>query len=241
MHNGLASGRAARKDGRAAAPLRYVGWRSLVNAGLALAGLILCILGPAASAAGGAAAEATIRILALGDSLTAGYGLPAEDSFPAKLQAALRARGVPAEVINAGVSGDTTAGGRARLDWSLASKPRFAIVELGANDGLRGIAPEETRANLDAILARFGKAGVGVLLAGMYAPPNLGREYGGAFNRIFPELARAHGAALYPFFLEGVAARPALLQSDGLHPNAKGVEVIVGRMVAAVERLLAGD
>src|SRR5690606_38710472 len=135
------------------------------------------------------AAGDPIRILALGDSLTAGYGLPADRAFPVRLQAALEARGIMAVIDNAGVSGDTTAGGLARLDWALAgSKPQLAIVELGANDGLRGLDPADTRANLDAILTKLKAAGVRVLLAGMYAPPNLGRDYGREFNAIYPEL-----------------------------------------------------
>lgn len=227
-------GRAARTSG--ASLLRYVGRRGLFNAVAVTIALVALML----MFGGAARAEEGVRILALGDSLTAGYGLSAEDSFPARLQAALRERGAPAQVINAGVSGDTSAGGRARLDWVLASaKPAFAIVELGANDGLRGLAPGETRANLEAILTRLETAGVGVLIAGMIAPPNLGREYGGAFNRIFPELAQAHNVALYPFFLDGVATRTGLLQPDGLHPNARGVHEIVRRMMPAVLRLIA--
>ena len=231
--------RSGEKSTRGAGLLRYVGRRILFNAavaGIALLALTLAFGAPAARA------EGPVRILALGDSLTAGYGLAIEESFPARLQAALRDRGARVELINAGVSGDTSAGGRARLDWVLASaKPTHAIVELGANDGLRGLAPAETRANLDAILTRLKAAGVGVLIAGMLAPPNLGREYGDAYNRVFPELARAHGVALYPFFLDGVAARAELLLADGMHPNAKGVREIVRRMTPAVARLIAAD
>lgn len=245
--NASARHRTARWAG--AARLRYMGRLiknltdiRLFNAVAATIALLAALLAVAPAFGGAARAEGTIRILALGDSLTAGYGLAAEDSFPARLQAALRDRGAPAEVIDAGVSGDTSAGGRARLDWVLASaKPAFAIVELGANDGLRGLAPAETRANLEAILTRLKAAGVGVLIAGMIAPPNLGREYGDAFNRVFPELARAHDAALYPFFLDGVAARAELLQADGLHPNARGVREIVRRMAPAVARLIAAE
>ncbi|MCP5367463.1 MAG: arylesterase [Hyphomicrobiales bacterium] len=193
-------------------------------------------------APGPAAAAETRRILALGDSLTAGYGLPRAESFPARLEAALRAQGLDVVVVNAGVSGDTTAGGRARLDWALASAgdggPDAVIVALGGNDGLRGLPPTETRANLDAILARLGQKGLPVLLAGMLAPPNLGAEYGDEFKALYPDLAARHGAILYPFFLDGVAADPALNQDDGIHPNARGVDVIVGRMVPAVRRLL---
>jgi acyl-CoA thioesterase-1 len=186
-----------------------------------------------------AAAERPARVLVLGDSLTSGYGLDdADAAFPARLQAALAARGRVVTVVNAGVAGDTTAGGRSRLDWALADRPDAVIVELGANDGLRGIAPAATRANLDAILARLKAMGVHVLLAGMLAPPNMGREYGHAFNGMFPALAEKHGVAFYPFFLDGVAARPALNQPDGIHPNRRGVAEIVDRMLPHVLRLL---
>ncbi len=178
-----------------------------------------------------AAGADPVRILAFGDSLTAGYGLPEAEGFPAQLEAALAAAGVEAEVINGGVSGDTTAGGLARLDWALADDPDVVILELGANDGLRGLRPAETRANLDAILTRLGEEGIAVLLAGMLAPPNLGREFGEAFNAMFPALAEEHGVAFYPFFLDGVATDPALNQPDGIHPNAAGVAVIVERIL----------
>ena len=185
-----------------------------------------------------AAADMAPRLLVLGDSLTAGYGLKAEESFPAKLQAALRQRGIEIDVVDSGVSGDTTAGGRARLGWAMAEPPRWAIVELGANDGLRGIPPKETEANLDAILMELRRRRISVLLAGMLAPPNLGREYGQAFNAVFPRLAKVHNAALYPFFLDGVAGQRALNQDDGIHPNAKGVDVIVERILPHVLKLV---
>ena len=181
---------------------------------------------------------ATIRILALGDSLTAGYGLAAEAAFPARLEQALRAEGRDVRVINAGVSGDTTAGGLARLDWSLADKPDFAIVELGANDGLRGLDPKLTQANLDAILTRLEQRGIPVLLTGMLAPPNYGRDFETAFKSVFTALAARHKVVFYPFFLEGIAGDAKLNQPDGLHPTAKGVEVIVSRILPAVRRLL---
>lgn len=171
------------------------------------------------------------RILALGDSLTAGYGLPTEEGFTEQLEAALLDAGVKARVVNGGVSGDTSAGGLARVDWLLAEKPAVVIVELGANDALRGLEPAETRRNIDALVAKVKKYGARVVLTGMMAPPNLGREYAAEFNRIFPEIAKEHKVALYPFFLDGVAANPALNQSDGIHPNAKGVTVIVERML----------
>ncbi len=200
---------------------------ALVNVAVALA-----VFGP-----GVAAAEPT-RILALGDSLTAGYGLERTDSFPVQLQRALNRQGIDAVVSNAGVSGDTSAGGRARLAWVLAEKPALAIIELGANDGLRGLDPETTFANLDAILGQLREAGVAVLLTGMQAPPNLGRDYGRAFADLYPRLAAKHGVVLYPFFLDGVAADPALNQDDAIHPNAMGVAVIVKRIVPYVKRVM---
>lgn len=193
-----------------------------------------------AFAAAGAATAAPARLLLLGDSLTAGYGLPAADSFPAQLEAALAKAGIAAEVINGGVSGDTTAGGLARLDWALADDPDVVILELGANDGLRGLDPAATRANLDAILSRLAAKDIAVLLVGMLAPPNLGPEFGKAFNAIFPSLAKAHDVAFYPFFLDGVATDPALNQPDGIHPNAAGVAVIVEGLLPHLLAVLDG-
>lgn len=178
-------------------------------------------------------------VLALGDSLTAGYGLPPGKSFPDQLESALRAEGTNAKVINGGVSGDTSAGGLARLDWLLEERPDLVIVELGANDGLRGLDPASTRDNLDLILARIAESGAHVLLAGMLAPPNLGDEYGREFNAIYPALAKKYGTAFYPFFLEGVAMDPALNQQDGIHPSAEGVAVIVRKMLPTVTGALA--
>lgn len=189
----------------------------------------------------GANAHAQVKILALGDSLTAGFGLPKGEAFPARLEAALRARGVEARVLDGGVSGDTSAGGLARLDWSLAADPDFAIVELGANDALRGLDPAATEKNLDAILARLKARRVPVLLAGMLAPPNLGEEYGRRFNAIYPRLAERHDVALYPFFLDGVALQASLNQGDGIHPNARGVATIVDRITPYVMRLVSGE
>lgn len=180
----------------------------------------------------------TTRILALGDSLTAGYNLPAEDAFPVKLEKALRAQGYDVSVANAGVSGDTAAGGRARLDWALADKPDIAIVELGANDALRGLDPKETYGNLDMILDRLKQGGVKVLLAGMHAPRNMGKDYGDEFRSVYMRLKDKHNVAFYPFFLDGVAMRPELNLADGLHPNGKGVDVIVERILPYVKELL---
>jgi acyl-CoA thioesterase-1 len=190
-----------------------------------------------AATPGVVAAEFTL--LVLGDSLVAGYGLERRDAFPTKLEAALGRDGLAIRVVNAGVSGDTSAGGRARLAWAFADRPDAMIVELGANDGLRGLAPAQTFANLDAILAEAGREGIAVLLAGMRAPPNLGREYAAEFDAIYPRLAARHGVDLYPFFLAGVAARRALNQADGIHPNAAGVDEIVRRMLPAVRALIA--
>ena len=184
-------------------------------------------------------AGAEIRILGLGDSLMAGYGLPPGDGFPDQLQAALQADGVAAIVTNAGVSGDTSAGGRARLDWALSSDPDVVILELGANDGMRGLEPAETKRNLDAILTTLGEKGLPVLLAGMLAPPNLGREYGAEFEALFRDLAEKHGALFYPFFLDGVVGDPALNQQDGIHPTREGVAVMVQRILPQVKDLLA--
>ncbi|MEP3115507.1 arylesterase [Nisaea sp.] len=183
-------------------------------------------------------AEAELRILGLGDSLMAGYGLPPGDSFPDQLQEVLRATGIDATVTNAGVSGDTSAGGRARLDWALASDPHAVILELGANDGLRGLEPSETRRNLDAILTVLGEKGLPVLLAGMLAPPNLGQEYGAEFEAVYRDLAEKHGVLFYPFFLDGVVGDPALNQQDGIHPTKEGVAIIVERILPKVRELI---
>jgi acyl-CoA thioesterase-1 len=185
-----------------------------------------------------AMAATEIRILAFGDSLTAGYNLPQEDAFPVKLAVALKAKGYRVQVINAGVSGDTTAGGRARLDWALEDRPDYAIVELGANDALRGLDPAQAYANLDAILASLDAHHVKILLAGMLAPPNLGSDYERAFNAIYPKLQSKWHVPLYPFFLDGVSLHPELTLADGLHPNAQGVSRIVSGILPSVEALL---
>ena len=212
--------------------MAYVTGRRRINR-WALGLALLCGL------VGATSVEAASRtLLVLGDSLGAGYGLPAAQGFTARLEAALRRRGHDIKVMNGSISGDTTAGGRARLGWALSSKPDYAIVELGGNDGLRGLDPAETRANLRAILARLGEKKVPVLLAGMMAPRNLGPEYERAFNSAYPELARQYGAVLYPFFLDGVALDPKLNQPDLIHPNARGVSIIVQRIVPFVEKLV---
>lgn len=212
-------------------PKGYGAMRRLVNALAVLAAL--CVAAQPAQAEGG------YTLLALGDSLTAGYGLPQDDAFPVQLEAALRARGHDVTIVNAGVSGDTSAGGRARLDWLLSANVDAVIVELGANDGLRGLDPAQTRENLDWILARLKARGLPALLTGMLAPPNLGKDYGAEFNAIYPGLAKQHGVVFDPFYLEGVAADPALNQDDGIHPNADGVAVIVKRIAPKVLELLA--
>lgn len=209
--------------------IENIGFRTLGAALLAFALL---------SAPAAPAAAEPVRLMAFGDSLTHGYGLAAGETFPEQLEAALRADGLDVTVINAGNSGDTTAGGRARLDWALADDPDAVIVELGANDGLRGLDPGATYDNLDAILTRLTAEGLPVLLAGMLAPPNLGREYGDAFNAVYPRLAKKHEVPLYPFFLDGVAMDPSLNQADGIHPNAEGVAAIVARIKPHVVRLL---
>jgi acyl-CoA thioesterase I len=177
-------------------------------------------------------------ILDFGDSLTAGYGLMPEQAFPARLEAWLRDHGAAARVVNAGVSGDTTTDGLARLDWALADKPDLVILALGANDALRGIDPATVRANLDKILQKVKIAGAKVLILGMLAPPNWGEAYDRAFDQIFPDLAHQYQATLYPFFLEGVAMKPDLNQPDGLHPNERGVGVLVKRIGPVVAGVL---
>jgi len=185
-----------------------------------------------------AAGQKALTLVVLGDSLSAGYRLAPGDGFPEKLAAGLKARGHLVKVINAGVSGDTTRGGLARLDWSVPSTANAVIVELGGNDALRGIDPAISRKTLDQIITRLKQSGKRVLLAGMKAPPNLGAAYGMAFNAIYPDLAGIHKIPLYPFFLEGVAADPDLNLDDGIHPNARGVDVIVSRILPSVEGLL---
>ena len=184
-------------------------------------------------------AETAPRLMVFGDSLTAGYGLPQDQAFPTQLEAALRAKGTNITVINAGVSGDTTSGGLARLNWALASNPTHVLVELGANDMLRAVEPSLTRRNLDYIVRELKARNIKVMLAGMYASPNLGRAYTDAFRSLYLDLAKKHGIALYPFFLDGVAAKQDLNQDDGIHPNARGFAVIVKRILPSIEKFLS--
>jgi acyl-CoA thioesterase-1 len=179
-----------------------------------------------------------IKMVVLGDSLSAGLGLSASSAFPARLQKSLAANGIVVEMINAGVSGDTSSGGRDRLDWSVPEGTEAVIVELGANDALRGTDPKVTRAALTDILTRLKSRKIAVLLCGMLAPPNYGSDYSARFNAIYPDLAKSFGVPLYPFFLEGVAADARLNQADGLHPTAEGVDVIVKNILPTVEAFL---
>jgi acyl-CoA thioesterase-1 len=193
--------------------------------------------------AGGARAQATqggeLRLLMLGDSITAGYGLARSEGPPARIEALLRERGRNVRVIDAGVSGDTTAGGRARIEWALADRPHAAIVALGGNDGLRGLPPAQMRANLAAILDALARRNVATLLAGMLAPPNLGAEYGREFTAVFEGLARERpDVVFYPFLLDGVAGEARLNQPDRIHPTAEGAELIARRMLPFIETLL---
>ena len=185
------------------------------------------------------AQERPVKLVVFGDSLSAGLGLPAAEAFPAKLARALKAKGLAVDVADAGVSGDTTSAGLARLDWSVPEGTDAVIVELGANDALRGVDPKITREALDKILRHLKQRGIAVLLAGMQAPRNLGPDYARGFDAIFPQLAAQQGVLLYPFFLDGVVADAKLNQRDGLHPNAEGVDVIVARILPKVEELVA--
>jgi acyl-CoA thioesterase-1 len=185
------------------------------------------------------AAGKPLKIVAVGDSLTAGLGLPAQDAFPAKLKAGLKAKGYEVTIVNAGVSGDTAAAGLERLDWSVPQDADAAIVELGANDALRGLDPALTQKALTTILDRLAAKRIPILLAGMLAPRNMGADYTAKFDRMYPALAANHPVVFYPFFLEGVAGDPHLNQGDGLHPTAAGVDAIVQRILPKVEELIA--
>jgi acyl-CoA thioesterase-1 len=199
--------------------------------------LALALWGPTALPVQ-AAVPKPITLVVLGDSLSAGFGLPADAAFPARLQKALKSNGIDVNIGNAGVSGDTSSGGRDRLDWSVPEGTEGVILELGANDALRGTDPKVTRAALSDILTRLKARGVAVLLCGMLAPPNYGSDYATSFDAIYPELAKSFGVPLYPFFLEGVAADARLNQTDGMHPTAQGVDVIVKNILPTVTAFL---
>lgn len=197
-----------------------------------LALLLLALLLPVRAVA------APLRLLTFGDSLTAGYGLPRDQGFEAQLAAALKQAGFDVAILDGGVSGDTSAGGRARIEWSLADHPDAAIVELGGNDGLRALSTTDLQANLAAVLDRLAAAHVPTLLTGMYPPPNLGADYTAAFRKVFDALSTRPGLLYDPFFLQDVALHPQLIQADGIHPNAAGVAIIVHRLLPQVQRLL---
>ena len=200
--------------------------------------LALMAAGAASAQTPAAAMPKPIKMVVLGDSLSAGFGLPASAAFPVRLQKALEAKGIAVDMINAGVSGDTTSGGRDRLDWSVPEGTEAVILELGANDALRGLDPKVARSALSDILTRLKARKIAVLLCGMVAPPNYGADYAARFNAIYPELAKSFGVPLYPFFLEGVAADAKLNQPDGLHPTAQGVDAIVKNILPSVEAFL---
>jgi len=240
-----ARSRKRRKRGETAArPVpRYGLWFPLVQSWAAVFLLALAFVLPGATMTQAQTPPSVgreIRLVALGDSLSAGYNLPASAAFPAVLQQALRQKGLSVAVANAGVSGDTAQGGLDRLDWSVPDGTDGVLLELGANDALRGFDPATTEKALDAIIARLKARGIAVLLAGMYAPRNLGPDYAARFDGLFPKLAEKHGVMLYPFFLEGIAGDRALNQPDLLHPTAEGVRVIVSRILPSVERFVAG-
>jgi acyl-CoA thioesterase I len=210
---------------------------ALIVINLLFVNLGVMMAGGATQAWGGS--QGAVRIVAFGDSLTAGYMLPPGEAFPAQLAAALKARGHNVEITNAGVSGDTTLAGLERFDWSVPDGTDAVILELGANDALRGIDPATTRKNLDEILAKLKARNIDVLLAGMSAPQNWGADYADDFKTIYKDLSAKYGALLYPFFLDGIAQKPELNLSDGLHPTGKGVAIVVERIVPSVESLLA--
>ena len=202
----------------------------------ALAAMIAPAIAPLPSAQ---AQGQPIRLVALGDSLSAGYGLPQEAAFPVVLERALKAKGYKVEVTNAGVSGDTTSGGLDRLDWSVPDGTDGVILELGANDMLRGLDPALARRNIEAIVERLKARNIPVMLAGMYASRNLGPDYVQKFDSLYPDIAKKYDLVLYPFFLDGVAGERALNLPDGMHPTAKGIEIIVERILPSVESFLA--
>jgi acyl-CoA thioesterase-1 len=220
-------------------PLAYVRrWFSDGIRGVVSVGALIAILATSVSGSAAQAQNRPLRIAAFGDSLTAGYGLPASAAFPAQLQKALAARGRTIVIENAGVSGDTAQAGLDRLDWSIGEGIDGVILELGANDALRGLDPAQTRTALEAIITRLKARNIPILLTGMLAPPNMGPAYRERFDAIFPDLAAKHGLILYPFFLDGVAGRRELNLNDGIHPTADGVKMIVDRILPTVERFL---
>ncbi len=210
--------------------------RSFVH--MLVLGMVLIATGTAFAQTSAARETKPIKMVVLGDSLSAGLGLSASSAFPARLQKSLEAKGIAVDMINAGVSGDTTSGGRDRFDWSVPEGTEAVILELGANDALRGIDPRVTRAALTDILTRLKARKIAVLLCGMVAPPNYGSDYSARFNAIYPELAKSFGVPLYPFFLDGVATDARLNQADGLHPTAEGVDIIVKNILPTVEAFL---
>lgn len=217
----------------------YGGFAAAVNSRIAaLLALVLCLAAGAAHAQSGPAQSGPVKIAVLGDSLAAGYGVKPDQAFPARLQAALQRRARNVTILNHGVSGDTTAGGVERIDWMLADKPDIVLVELGGNDALRGSDPAGTERNLDAIITKLKDAGVTVWLAGMLAPRNYGPEYAAQFDGLYKRLADKHSVPLYPFFLDGVAQDPALNQADGIHPNPKGVDIVVERILPFITKNL---
>ncbi|MEM9331533.1 MAG: arylesterase [Pseudomonadota bacterium] len=207
--------------------------KPMIYYSLFILGIVLLQIGQAQAACEGK------RMVVLGDSLVAGYGLAPGQGFPEQLSSKLQNLGVSMEVVNAGVSGDTSSGGLSRLDWSIGEDADIVVVELGANDALRGIPVEVTRENIESIIVRLKEKGSEVILAGMLAPPNMGPQYGEAFNRIYPDLAEQHSVTLYPFFLEGVAAEPSLNLEDGIHPNTDGIKIMVEGFLPVVKQVLA--
>jgi acyl-CoA thioesterase I len=203
-----------------------------------VSGLVVAMMGPVFAQNPATGATKPIKVVVLGDSLSAGLGLSAASAFPARLQKSLKLKGIEVDMINAGVSGDTSSGGRDRLDWSVPEGTEAVILELGANDALRGTDPKVTRSALTDILTRLKARKIAVLLCGMLAPPNYGSDYSARFNAIYPDLAKSFGVPLYPFFLEGVAADARLNQADGLHPTAEGIDVIVKNILPTVEAFL---
>jgi acyl-CoA thioesterase I len=205
-----------------------------------VSGLVVAMMGPVFAQTPPTGATKPIKVVVLGDSLSAGLGLSASSAFPARLQKSLKLKGIEVDMINAGVSGDTSSGGRDRLDWSVPEGTEAVILELGANDALRGTDPKITRSALTDILTRLKARKIAVLLCGMLAPPNYGSDYSARFNAIYPDLAKSFGVPLYPFFLEGVAADARLNQPDGLHPTAEGIDIIVKNILPTVEAFLGG-